>query len=202
MKDSTKKIFDGLFSSYADLKGVEREIIPAYDILVKCYEKGKKTLLCGNGGSAADCEHIVGEFMKDFKFKRPLAKPVAGLPGLQAALRSISLVSQTSLITAVANDIGENCIFAQQVWGYADAGDVLIALSTSGNAENVCNAVAAARAKKCKTIAITGRNGGTLGKVCHCAIKLPADETYMVQEFTLPVYHALCAAVENEFFGD
>lgn len=202
MKDSTKKIFEELFSCYADLKSVEGGIISAYGMLIKCYEKGKKTLLCGNGGSAADCEHIVGEFMKGFKLKRPLAKAISGLPGLQAPLRSISLVSQTSLVTAVANDIGESYIFAQQVLGYADPGDVLIALSTSGNAANVCGAVVAARARKCKTMALTGKDGGMLGEMCDCAIKLPADETYKVQELTLPVYHALCAAVENEFFGE
>ena len=200
MKDSTKKIFEELFSDYPDLKGIECEIMSAYDILIECYAAHRKTLLCGNGGSAADCEHIVGEFMKGFKQKRPVMPEIEGLPKLQVPLRSISLVSQTSLITAVANDIGENYIFAQQVLGYADPGDVLIALSTSGNAENVCCAALVARAKKCKTIAITGKNGGKLADMCDCAIKLSADETYRVQEFTLPVYHALCAGVENEFF--
>ena len=202
MKDSTKKIFGALFSEHADLKGVEGEILLAYDILAECYAAGKKTLICGNGGSASDCEHIVGEFMKSFKLKRPLAKPIPGLPGLQAPLRSISLASQTSIITAVVNDIGADYIFAQQVLGYADAGDVLVALSTSGNAANVCAAVLAAGALDCKTIAITGKNGGKLKDMCDCLINLPADETYRVQEFTLPVYHALCAAVENEFFGE
>jgi phosphoheptose isomerase len=202
MKNSTKKIFEELFSDYAVLRGVEDNIISACDMLIECYQNGKKTLICGNGGSASDCEHIVGEFMKGFKLKRPLVPPVPGLPDLQAALRSISLVSQTSLVTAVANDIGAQYIFAQQVLGYGDTGDVLIALSTSGNAENVCRAVLAARAQKCKTIAITGSAGGKLADMCDCAIRLPANETYKVQELTLPVYHALCAGVENEFFGD
>ena len=202
MRESTKKIFEGLFSGYAALEAVRGEIIFAYDMLFDCYANGKKTLLCGNGGSASDCEHIVGEFMKGFKLKRPVTPGIDGLPGLQATLRSISLASQTSLVTAVANDIGAEYIFAQQVLGYADPGDVLFALSTSGNAENVRCAVLAARALQCKTLAITGAGGGKLSGLCDCHIKLPAAETYRVQELTLPVYHALCAGVENEFFGE
>ncbi|MCL1793038.1 MAG: SIS domain-containing protein [Oscillospiraceae bacterium] len=204
MKDSTKKIIEALFLEYDDLKdgNLGRDIISAYHIISKCYAAKGKTLICGNGGSASDCEHIVGEFMKGFKLRRPLASPIPGLPGLQAPLRSISLASQTSIITAVANDIGADYIFAQQVLGYADKGDVLIALSTSGKAANVQNAVLAASALECGTIAITGKNGGKLADICDLAIKLPADETYKVQELTLPVYHALCAAVENEFFGE
>jgi len=197
MKESTKKIFDDLFTDYIKLKSVKTEIISAYDILIDCYANKKKTLLCGNGGSASDCEHIVGEFMKGFKLKRPVE--IGGLE-LQGTLRSISLVSHTSLITAVANDIGADMIFAQQVLGYADEGDVLIALSTSGNAQNVINAVITAKALNVKAIAFTGENGGKLKDICGCIIKLPAEETYKIQELTLPVYHALCAAVENEFF--
>jgi len=202
MKETTKMIFKDLFTDYAALSVIESEIMDAYEILTDCYSNEKKTLLCGNGGSAADCEHIVGEFMKGFRLKRPVA-PESGLPcKLQVPLRSISLVSQTSLITAVANDIGAEYIFAQQVLGYADEGDVLIALSTSGNAGNILQAVRTAKALRCKTIALTGKSGGKLGcdGVCDCIIKLPAEETYKVQEFTLPVYHALCAAVENNFF--
>jgi phosphoheptose isomerase len=200
MKKTTEKIFEDLFSDYAGLEAVRSEIMAAYAILTECYKNKNKTLLCGNGGSAADCEHIVGEFMKGFKLKRPVSPGVAGLPGLQAALRSISLVSQTSLITAIANDLGGEYIFAQQVLGYADEGDVLIALSTSGNADNVYNAVLAARYMGCKVIAMTGRSGGRLDGLCDCIIKMPAEQTYKIQELTLPVYHALCAAVENAFF--
>ena len=200
MKETTKKIFDELFSDYNVLKNIQNEIISAYDILIGCYAGGKKTLICGNGGSAADCEHIAGELMKGFKLKRPV--PPGIMPELQSALRSVSLVSQTGLITAVANDIGSDYIFAQQVLGYADKGDVLIALSTSGNAQNVYNAVLTAHSLKCKTVAITGENGGRLKDICGCVIKIPASETYKVQELTLPVYHALCAAVENEFFEE
>ena len=205
MKDSTKKIFEDLFSDYRALESVKIEIISAYDILITCYSNKKKTMLCGNGGSASDCEHIVGEFMKGFKLKRPLSTGISILDNLQTPLRSLSLVSQTSLITAIANDIGADYIFAQQVLGYADEGDVLIALSTSGNAENILNAAHTAHALKCKIIVLTGKNGGKLGDICrdsdnYCIIKLPSDETYKIQELTLPVYHALCAAVENEFF--
>jgi phosphoheptose isomerase len=202
MKESTKKIFDDLFADYSALESVKSGIYAAYNILIECYSRGKKTLICGNGGSAADCEHITGELMKGFKLKRPVSPEIPGLPGLQTPLRSISLVSQSSLITAVANDIGAEYIFAQQVLGYADNGDVLIALSTSGNAVNVYNAALTAHALKCKTIAFTGRNGGKLKDISDCLINMPADETYKIQEFTLPVYHALCAAVENEFFDE
>ena len=202
MKDSTKKIFEALFFDYSDLKSVEADIVSAHELLMECYKNKKKTLVCGNGGSAADCEHIVGELMKGFLLNRPVLPTIAGLEKLQATLRSISLVSQTSLITAVANDIGAEYIFAQQVLGYADPGDVLIALSTSGNAENVCYAASTARSLGCGTLAITGQNGGKLGGICDCAIKLPATKTYKIQELTLPLYHALCAALENEFFEE
>ena len=231
MKSSTKKIFENLFCRYADLECVKNDIESAYDILMKCYADKKKTLICGNGGSASDCEHIVGEFMKGFMLKRPVSsefsdridridkivktvkaanindaadavnkKRISEM--FQETLRSISLVSHSSLITAVANDISGDMIFAQQVYGYMDEGDVLIALSTSGNAVNVINAAVTAKAMNGKVIAVTGETGGTLKSICDTAIKLPASETYKVQEYTLPVYHVLCAMVENEFFDE
>ena len=202
MKESTSRIFKDMFSEYTSLEIISREVYAAYDILIGCYRNGKKTLVCGNGGSAADCEHIVGELMKGFRLRRPVSPEVPGLPRLQAPLRCISLVSQTGLMTAVANDLGADLIFAQQVLGYADKGDVLIALSTSGNAENVFNAVLTANHMKCRTVALTGQSGGRLGGVCDCVIRLPAKDTYRVQELTLPVYHALCAAVESELFEE
>jgi len=196
MKERTKKIFDSLFDDYSTLLPVKDDIKSAYDIIFNCYVNKKKTLICGNGGSAADSEHIVGEFMKGFLLKRPVDKNNK----LQSSLRSISLVSQTALITAIANDIGADMIFAQQVYGYMDAGDVLIALSTSGNAENVVNAAVTAKSLDGKVIAITGQTGGKLKNICDIVITLPSCETYKIQEFTLPVYHALCAMIESEIF--
>ncbi|MCL2099104.1 MAG: SIS domain-containing protein [Oscillospiraceae bacterium] len=195
MNRRTKQIFDKLFEDYSILSCVKDEIQTAYEILRGCYADKKKTLICGNGGSASDSEHIVGEFMKGFMLKRPVEGG-----RLQGALRSISLVSQTSLITAVANDIGADYIFAQQVYGYMDAGDVLIVLSTSGNAENVVKAALTAKELNGKVIAVTGENGGKFKDICECVIKLPAAETYKIQEYTLPLYHALCAMTESEFF--
>ena len=232
MKNNTQKIFNNLFCQYADLECVKNDIESAYSIIRKCYADKKKTLICGNGGSASDSEHIVGELMKGFMLKRPVTSDnknsseflnridkivktsetekteeiednknggnIAEM--LQEPLRSISLVSHSSLITAVGNDISGDMIFAQQVYGYMDEGDVLIALSTSGNAVNVVNAAVTAKAMNGKVIAVTGETGGTLKEICDTAIKLPASETYKIQEYTLPVYHALCAMIENEFF--
>jgi len=205
IKERTKKILENLFVDYPVLLSLKNEIYSAYEIIYNCYTNKKKTLICGNGGSASDCEHIVGEFMKGFMLKRPVSAEISSakkLEKLQAPLRSISLVSHTSLITAILNDIGAEYIFAQQVLGYADQGDVLIALSTSGNAENVYLAAEAARALKCKTIAITGISGGKLAEygLCDCNIKLPSKQTYKIQEYTLPLYHTLCAMIESEFF--
>jgi D-sedoheptulose 7-phosphate isomerase len=198
MKERTKKIFDKLFDDYNALLSVKNEIKSAYDVILNCYLNKKKTLICGNGGSASDSEHIVGEFMKGFLLKRQVDN--TKLNRLQGALRSISLVSQTSLITAIANDNGADMIFAQQVYGYMDPGDVLIALSTSGNAENVINAAVTAKALDGKVIAITGESGGKLKNICDIVITVPSSETYKIQEFTLPVYHAICAMSESEFF--
>jgi len=199
MKERTKKIFNKLFEDYEVLLPVKNQIYSAYEIIKECYKNKKKTLICGNGGSASDSEHIVGEFMKGFLLKRPVDNNKNNNK-LQGALRAISLVSQTSLITAIANDNGAEMIFAQQVYGYMDAGDVLIALSTSGNAENVVKAAETAKILDGKVIAITGQSGGKLKNICDIVITLPSNETYKIQEFTLPVEHALCAMIESEFF--
>ena len=196
IKERTQKTFDSLFENYSDLLCVKDDIKSAYDIIKECYANKKKTLICGNGGSAADSEHIVGEFMKGFLLKRP----VDINPRLQGTLRSISLVSQTALITAISNDNGADMAYAQQVYGYMDDGDVLIALSTSGNAENVINAAITAKSMNGKVIALTGRSGGKLKDICDITIKLPSFETYKIQEYTLPVYHSICAMIESEFF--
>ena len=203
-----------LFERYPALRECEAQLRAALDILVTAFASGNKLLICGNGGSAADCEHIVGELLKGFLKPRPLpAEPrqrlaeSAGELGhdiagkLQGALPAISLVSQTAIMTAVVNDTAGDMIFAQQVYGLAKPGDVLLAITTSGNSANVINAVAVAKAFGVKTIALTGRSGGRLAQMTDAAIRVPAESTAEIQELHLPVYHWLAAAAEEEFFG-
>lgn len=184
----------------------------AVSLLVDCFAKGGKLLVCGNGGSAADAGHITGELMKGFRLMRPLSpaekEKLAALPDgqfladkLQGALPCISLAEHAALSTAFSNDVEPSLVFAQQVWGYGREGDTLLGISTSGNAKNVCNAVVAARARGMRVIGLTGRGGGRLGELCDTIIRVPADETYRVQEYHLPVYHALCAMLEEAFFS-
>jgi D-sedoheptulose 7-phosphate isomerase len=171
-------------------------------------------LVCGNGGSAADAEHIVGELMKGYLLQRPIpdetrARLVAASPesgaylagALQGALPAISLVSQASLLSAIANDTAADMVFAQQVYGYGRAGDVLVGISTSGNARNVVYAMQVARAMGMHTCALTGPGGGALKSVADVCICAPGESTPAIQERHLPIYHVLCAMLEEEFFG-
>ena len=206
------KIFDELYTTYPALEPCRAGIGKAYACLCETYEQGGKALVCGNGGSAADSEHIVGELMKGFNLKRELSaeqKTAFAAFGdadyltknLQNALPAISLVSQTSLMTAYLNDVAADMLFAQQVFGYAKKGDTLIALSTSGNSKNIINAARTAKALGCKVLSLTGESGGRLKEDSDICIALPASAPCAVQELTLPVYHALCAALEERFFG-
>jgi phosphoheptose isomerase len=165
-------------------------------------------LVCGNGGSAADSAHIVGELMKGFLLPRPpdalqracLAE--AGCPdGLQRGVRAIDLTAQTALLLAVANDVSADLTFAQQVFAYGRLGDVLIVLSTSGNARNIVRAAQVARALGMHTIGFTGAGGRDIAPFCDLLLNVPATETYQVQELHLPLYHALCSMVEATLFG-
>ena len=204
---NVNEIFEELFERYPDLTSCRDDIKKAYELMRVCYENGGKVMICGNGGSAADSEHIAGELLKGFNLKRELSdedkskfedKTIAD--NLQYGLPAISLVSQTGLMTAFMNVSPEN-VFAQQVYAYAsNENDVLIALSTSGNSKNIVNAVITARAKGIKTVSITGRSGGKLNSLCDVTIKTPSDRTFVIQEYTLPVYHALCAMTEANFF--
>ncbi|MBR4727766.1 MAG: SIS domain-containing protein [Clostridia bacterium] len=206
--------FDALFVSYPALQPLREKIRQAFELLRQCAAANAAILVCGNGGSAADSEHIVGELMKGFYLKRPLPEEekqkFSALPGgediaekLQRGIRAISLVSQTGLISAFANDVDASLVFAQQVYAYAGAPqDVLIALSTSGNSQNVVNAAIAARAAGIRVISITGASGGSLAALSDAAICLPADSPAQVQELTLPVYHTLCAMLEATFFSE
>ncbi|HSL42794.1 MAG TPA: SIS domain-containing protein [Anaerolineales bacterium] len=203
-----------LLSTYPELKTCAADIQSAYDILRACYQGGGKVLVCGNGGSAADAEHIVGELMKAYLLKRPVSGQVRAkllaadtqdgdhlADHLQGALPAISLVSQTSLISAIANDTAADMVFAQQVYGYGRADDTLIGLSTSGNSRNVIHAVRVARALGLHTMALTGPTGGVLKPLCDVCICAPGENTPTIQERHLPIYHVLCAMLEEEFFA-
>lgn len=213
MKNSTEKILTELIKKYPSLAICEKDIKKAFDILYDCYSNSGKVLVCGNGGSAADSEHIVGELMKGFKLPRKLTdkdkKAFSQFPdgekiaaGLQKGLPAISLVSHTGLMTAFLNDCDPELLFAQQVYGYMKTEDVIIALSTSGNSKNVVNACITAKALNGKTIAITGERVSRLSEICDVTIQLPSTDTAEIQEYTLPVYHCICAMLEEEFFGE
>ncbi len=215
MKRSTSDLFEKLFLGEPALEVSRQSVQRAYELLLECYSQGHKVLVCGNGGSAADAEHIVGELMKAFRLPRPLLPEQMELlepefgddfervsSSLQRALPAISLVSQSSLVTAFTNDVSADLVFAQQVLGYGTAGDLLIAISTSGNSLNVVNAAKAARAFGLSSIGLTGEGGGILGNLCTMTIRVPAVETADVQEHHLKIYHALCAMVEAELFSD
>ena len=197
---------------YPALTGVAPALTRLCDMIVETYENGGKLLVCGNGGSAADSEHIVGELMKGFENRRPLPEAdrekLRRVPHgeelaekLQKPLRAISLVSQTGVISAFANDVDPALVYAQQVWGYGDPGDLLLALSTSGNSENVVYAAEAAKALGVKTAAITGEKESALSALCDLTLRLPAQSPKDVQELTMPVYHYFCLAAEGYFFG-
>ena len=195
------------------LAGCDAQVAHAIAALIICYESEGKLLVCGNGGSAADAEHIVSEMMKGFCLPRRLSDNdkaqlalVAGddadLLGtkLQYGLTAMSLVSQSALITATGNDQDGQLIFAQQVWGLGQAGDILLAISTSGNSKNVLLAAKTARAKNMVVIGLTGATGGKLAGLCDIAITVPSNNVAQIQEMHLPIYHHICASVEAHFF--
>ncbi len=178
----------------------------ALEALIRCYENGGKVLLCGNGGSAADCGHIAGELLKGFLKKRPvpteLTAAVPEAAKLQCGLPAIDLTAHAAAITAVANDLGGELAYAQQVMAYGRPGDVLIGISTSGNAQNVDIALRTARALGLVTIGMSGASGGKMRNTCDILLNVDATETYLIQEKHLPLYHALCAGVEEHFFKE
>ena len=201
-----------LLERYPVLRECETQLRAAFDLLAAAYRSGNKLLVCGNGGSAADSEHMVGELMKGFLKRRPLsAGDIAKLEAaggkeiasrLEGALAAIALPSQMSLLTATANDSNYDLTFAQQVYGLGRPGDALIAISTSGRSKNVCNAVIVAKAFGLKSIALTGRNGGELATLADIAIKVPSDNVAEIQELHLPVYHWLSTELEAAFFPE
>jgi D-sedoheptulose 7-phosphate isomerase len=205
---------DRLLKKYPDLAEIESAVRAAFISLEACYSAGNKVMICGNGGSAADSEHIVGELMKGYLLKRPLPPemrtrfsqlfPDRGqylADHLQGALPTISLVSQISLITAFANDVAADMIFAQQVYGYGRKGDVLLGISTSGSSANIINALQVARVLNLSTIGLTGKLRGVMDEVCNVVIHVPWETTPEIQERHVAVYHALCAELEERFFS-
>ena len=206
-------ILEKMAEKHPDLKVCLTDIQQAYDLLEASFRRGGKLLLCGNGGSAADSEHIVGELMKGYLLKRPLPEAVRRklieenphtgqylADHLQGALPALSLVSQTSLFTAFSNDVAADMVFAQQVYGYGRPGDVVVGISTSGNSRNVVQALQVGRAAGLRTLGFTGRTGGQMGPFCDVLVAAPAEATAAVQEQQLAIYHALCAMLEEAFF--
>lgn len=192
-----------LIKRYPALNEISCDIKKALDLMLECYKNKGKILLCGNGGSAADCEHIVGELMKGFMLKRKLTDdkiPKELRDNLQGSLPAISLPSQSAIISAFANDVEPDMVYAQLTLGYAKKNDLLIGISTSGNSKNIVNAVKVAKAVGIKTMALTGKNKSELSMLCDVTIKAPETETYKVQEYHLPIYHYLCAEVEKQIF--
>ena len=203
-----------LLERYPVLNACREEIVKAYEILKETYEKKGMLLVCGNGGSGADSEHIVGELMKEFAIKRPLpaemkeklnrVSPEYGaLLGehLQGSLPAIPLTGNIALSMAFANDAVPELVFAQQVYGYGNENSALLGISTSGNSKNVIYAIETAKAKGMATIGLVGESGGKMKDLCDVCICVPATSTPDIQELHLPVYHALCRMIEEVFFG-
>ena len=213
LAEKTEEILDGMIIRYPVLRACRTEIQQSFEALAQCYLNGGKVLVCGNGGSAADAEHIVAELMKGFLKKRELSSvlknalrerdPETGnvlAVKLQNSLPAISLTFNTTLNTAFANDVDPDLVFAQQVLGYGKKGDILIGISTSGNAKNVYNALFTAKTLGLKCIGLTGQSGGKMAVLCDIIIKVPNTITPEIQELHLPIYHTLCAMLEENFF--
>lgn len=215
LEANIQKHIDLLIERYPALKSCADEIEKAYRVLEECYEHDGKLLIAGNGGSAADSEHIAGELMKRFKTPRPVpaefaeklktVDPVRGqslAKNLERGLMAIPLVAHEALSTAYINDVDGLGVFAQQLYGFGRPGDVFLGISTSGNSKNVMSATVVARALGLKVIGLTGADGGELAKVADVTIRVPEKETYMIQELHLPVYHCLCLMLEERFFAE
>lgn len=215
MKKSSEQDIALLCKRYPQLLPLKATILQALERLILAYREGHSLLVCGNGGSAADSLHITGELMKTFAFRRPVSQELQEtlkktypeqadfyIHALEGALPTISLVNEVGLMTAYANDKAGNLVFAQQVVGYGKKGAVLLAISTSGNSENILHAARVAKALGMSVISLTGESGGVLRELSDILINVPSKITYQIQELHLPVYHAICLALEHEFFGE
>ena len=209
-----KEHLNHLIDRYPKLIVCKEDIWRAYELLESAYQSGRKLLVCGNGGSASDSEHIVGELMKEFKLKRKIySNQAASLQevdtelgqvladNLQGALPAISLTGHSALQTAYMNDAVPELVFAQQVNGYGKPDDVFLGISTSGNSKNVLYAAVTAKSKGLKVIGLTGARENKLMNYADVCIRVPEIETYKIQELHLPVYHCLCLMLEERFFG-
>lgn len=214
MENRTEKHLNELIRRYLELEVCRSDIQAAYGVLEACYVSDHKLLIAGNGGSAADSEHIAGELMKRFQSPRPVPKAFAEKliaidpergPGLaknlERGLMAIPLVAHEALTTAYINDVDGLGVFAQQLYGFGRPGDVFLGISTSGNSRNILSATVVARAVGIKVIGLTGKDGGELAKTADVSIRVPETETYRIQELHLPVYHCLCRMLEDRFFG-
>lgn len=210
----SEEILNDLIVRYPKLSICKEDIYKSYLLLVSTFSKHKKLLVAGNGGSAADSEHIVGELMKSFVLSRKMGdaerlafEEIDEHIGhelslkLQGAFPTISLVGHPALSTAYLNDVDPLVGFAQQVYGYGDCDDVFLGITTSGNSQNIIYAIVTAKAKGLKTISLTGRDGGLVKKYSDVAIIVPETETFKIQELHLPIYHCLCLMIENYFYG-
>ena len=209
-----KCTFEELIQRYPVLEECSQSITLAAKMMIESYEKDGKVLVCGNGGSCADSDHIVGELMKGFLLRRPVSdeqkSKFAALfedggaiaDKLQGALPAISLTAQSAIISAFANDVDPELVYAQLVYGYGRSGDIFIGLSTSGNSKNVVAAAHVGKALGMKVIALTGQTGGKLKNLADICICVPETETFKVQELHLPVYHYLCAETEAHFYAE
>jgi D-sedoheptulose 7-phosphate isomerase len=209
----TNKILKELLERYPPLEICKDQIREAGEILIESYKNDGKLLVCGNGGSSSDSDHIVGELMKSFSKKRPISNEFSAKlteisndrgqllsTKLENGLSAISLSAHSGLVSAISNDIGGDFIFAQQVAAYGRKNDVLLGISTSGNSQNIVDACITAKAKRMKVIGLIGENGGIMKAYCDTAICVPSTLTAHIQEFHLPIYHALCIMVEETFF--
>ena len=213
LKESAIHEINLVIERYPCLAEMRQELLESVRLIRDCHYRGGKILICGNGGSAADSLHIVGELMKSFVAKRSLPKTLSNkiaenfpeeadfyIRNLQGTIPAISLVNEISLISAFGNDQTSELAFAQQVLGYGREGDILLAISTSGNSKNVLHAAKIARCLGLSVISLTGKSGGKLKSLSDVLLPVPSEITYQIQELHLPVYHALCLAVEAEIF--
>lgn len=214
LEERLYKHIDLLIKRYPSLEPIKEDIINGYLVIEECYLNNGKLLIAGNGGSAADSEHIAGELMKRFKLPRPISKELADklksvdcvrgeelAKNLECSLMAIPLVAHEALSTAYINDVDGYGVFAQQLLGFGREGDVFLGISTSGNSKNVMNATVVARALGIKIVGLTGAKGGELSTVADVTVKVPETETYMIQELHLPIYHCWCLMLEDKFFG-
>ena len=208
------KLIDQVCERYPALSDLRSRISDASEMIIGCYNKGGKMLICGNGGSSADADHLAAELMKSFESVRPLEESfkdrlyeISGIRGkylaakLEHSLPAISLSSNTALTTSVSNDIDPSLVFAQQIIGYGNENDLLIGISTSGNSQNIVDACITARALNINVIGITGKTGGKMKQYCDVLVNVPETRTAMVQELHLPVLHTICRMIENHFYS-